>query len=104
MKLKNLLIVAVLLIVGIWLYRDYNKSKCVEDLVVVPETVYVETTERETIRIEIDSIKRVLDYRTVNEDKLYETINDTDSIALVNLFYELVTGKRPADTNGGDGR
>ena len=104
MKMIHLVIVLVLFIVVIGIFRACKQGKCVEELLVKPETVYVETTERETIRIVIDSITRVLNYRTVNEDKLYEAINDTDSVVIVNLFYELVTGRKSTDENGGNDR
>lgn len=79
---------------GIILTTLYNQSrynKVVEVPLIVPDTIYRETDKQDSIKHLIDSITNSLSNTNNNEEEFNKAISDTDSLAILDKFYELVT-------------
>ena len=94
MNLKRIGIVLLGVLLGIILTTLYNQSrhnKVVEVPLIVPDTIYRETDKRDSIKHLIDSITNSLSNTNNNEEEFNKAISDTDSLAILDKFYELVT-------------
>ena len=91
---KRIGLVLIGLLIGLILTTLYNKSrnsKVVEVPLIVPDTIYRETDKRDSIKHLIDSITNSLSNTNDNEAEFNKAISDTDSLAILDKFYELVT-------------
>lgn len=91
---KRIGLVFIGLLIGLILITLYNQSrrnKVVEVPLIVPDTIYRETDKRDSIKHLIDSITNSLSNTNNNEEEFNKAISDTDSLAILDKFYELVT-------------
>lgn len=91
---KRIGLVFIGLLIGLILTILYNQSrhnKVVEVPLIVPDTIYRETDKRDSIKHLIDSITNSLSNTNNNEEEFNKAISDTDSLAILDKFYELVT-------------
>lgn len=93
MKKKRMIvsisIVVIIIILVITLVSVFKRTRVVE----VPklDTIYIEQISRDSIKNEIDSIILSIDKNDKYEKEFYESISDSDSIAILKRFIGLCT-------------